>query len=104
MEEFDKSLEELIQVIKNSKEYQKCLSCREQMKKNPEILELIEKVKDCQKKIIRGNANEEEYQAYQDELNSIPLYQVYLQNLEVVNQMIEYIKDEFNQYFTDLLN
>ena len=39
-----------------------------------------------------------------DELNNIPLYITYSENLEKVNQMISYVNDELTDYFYEVLN
>ena len=107
MEEYYKSLEELISCISNSKEYKKCLELKEQMKDNSTITELIKKIKDTQKKYIKSNYDskiKEELDQYKERLESIPIYYIYNQELELVNQKIEYIKDSLNDYFNKLLN
>lgn len=37
-------------------------------------------------------------------LNEIPLFVTYNQNLEVVNQKLQMIQEEFNDYFDSKLN
>ena len=39
-----------------------------------------------------------------EKLNTIPIYVVYMQYLEKVNEMINLVKDELNDYFVDILN
>ena len=39
-----------------------------------------------------------------NKLNEIPIYVIYNQNLEKVNEMINLVKDELNTYFDNLLN
>ena len=39
-----------------------------------------------------------------EELFNIPIYKIYLDNLEVVNQKIDYVKDSLNDYFYKLFN
>ena len=39
-----------------------------------------------------------------EKLNTIPIYVVYMQYLEKVNEMINIVKDELNDYFVDILN
>lgn len=107
MEKLNKALEELIAVLKNSVEYQNCIKIREQMNQSSDIKNKIQKIKDCQKKYIRSQYDESVYEELcflEKELNEIPIYHVYLENLEKVNEKIDYIRDSFNQYFYDLLN
>ena len=40
----------------------------------------------------------------EQELNEIPIYAEYSNNLEVVNNMINLVKDELNDYFYHVLN
>ena len=106
MEELSKSLDEVISCIKNSKEYEKCIELKLRMDSNEEILELVKEIKLKQKKYIKNNDSNilSELKELEDRLNSIPIYHVYLENLEVVNNMINYVKDELNDYFDKLLN
>lgn len=107
MENLNKSIEELISIIINSKEYQTCLQLKEQMSENEELLSLISDVKNLQKKYIKSNYNEKVKQKLEEEdekLKQIPIYVIYNENLEIVNQMINTINEELNQYFYDKLN
>lgn len=107
MENLNKSIEELISIIINSKEYQTCLQLKEQMSENEELLSLISDVKNLQKKYIKSNYNEKVKQKLEEEdekLKQIPIYVIYNENLEIVNQMINTINAELNQYFYDKLN
>ncbi len=106
MEEVTKALDEVVSCIKNSKEYQNCISLKKKMDENEEIKELVKKVKEYQKKYIRNHdeALKEELDTLKKQLEGIPLYTVYLQNLEIINEKIEYVKDSLNDYFDQLLN
>ena len=48
--------------------------------------------------------NQLEVKKLEKELNEIPLYVRYMEHLERVNQMINYVKDELNDYFYHVLN
>ncbi len=104
--EIDKKLDELINIIKNSSEYINCLQIKEQMNKNKELNELIEKLKNTQKKYIKtkDKSVKEELDKYEKKLNSIPIYKEYNQYLVTVNEKIELIKEELNNYFNQKLN
>ena len=107
MESVNKSLKEVIDCIKDSKEYKNCLLLKEKMNSNEEILKLIEKVKDYQKKYVKSNYDENikvELEKLMKQLNDIPLYSIYIQNLELVNEKIDYVRDELNDYFYQLFN
>ena len=107
MEKVYKSLEEVINEIKNSSEYQEVLDIKEKMNENEELVELIEKVKELQKKYVRTNFDsniKEELDRVENKLNEIPIYNIYLEKLESVNNKINYVKDSLNDYFDKLLN
>ena len=107
MENVYKALEQVIDCIKCSSDYQTCLSLKEKMSHNDEIMNLIQKVKDTQKKYIRSDCSEKvkkELDSYQEQLMNIPIYHMYNDSLEKVNEMISYVKDTFNDYFYQILN
>lgn len=90
----------------NSKDYKSCIEIKKKMSANKELVQLVEKIKKLQKEYVRSNDLKiiEELKRLEDELNEIPIYVVYMQHLERVNQMINYVKDELNDYFYDVLN
>ena len=106
MEKLNKSLDEVVLCIKNSKEYKKCIELKEKMKSNDEINSLVKEIKLKQKKYIKSNDPNilSELNELEEKLNSIPIYHVYNENLEKVNYYINYVKDELNDYFIELLN
>lgn len=107
MEEFYKAIEDVISTITNSSEYQKCLKIKERMSDNKEITEILNKIKVLQKKYVRNNYDnsiKEELDELEKKLVNIPIYNIYLQNLEIVNDKIEYVKDSLNDYFYHLFN
>jgi len=106
MEKLNRSLDEVVNCIKNSKEYKKCIELKEKMKSNDEINSLVKEIKLKQKKYIRSNDSNifSELNELEERLNSIPIYNVYTKNLEKVNEYINYVKDELNDYFIELLN
>ena len=107
MENFYNNLDELIDYIKNTIEYKKCLELKSRMSNNSNINNLIENIKSLQKKYIKSNYDSDikvELDKLNDELNNIPLYITYSENLEKVNQMISYVNDELTDYFYKVLN
>ena len=107
MENFYNNLEELIDYIKNTIEYKKCLELKSKMRSNSDINSLIENIKNLQKKYIKSNYDSDiklELDKLNDELNNIPLYITYSENLEKVNQMISYVNDELTDYFYKIFN
>ena len=107
MEEVYRSLEEVISCIKNSVEYQKCITLKDKMNDNEEVKDFILKLKKTQQKYVKSNYSDsikQELDSYEKQLEEIPIYQIYLQNLEIVNEKIEYVKDCLNDYFYQLFN
>ena len=104
--QLNKALEEVINTIINSDDYKSCVQLKEKMSTNKEICELVEKIKILQKKYVRENDEEvlEELKSLEGRLNEIPIYVIYMQHLENVNKMINYVKDELNEYFYKVLN
>ena len=76
------------------------------MASNEELVSLIEKIKKLQKKYVNTNDQEllVELEKLEEELNNIPIYVIYMQYLEKVNEKIEFVKDELNNYFYEVLN
>lgn len=107
MEEVYKALKEVIECITNSKEYRDCISIKKKMEKNQELIKLIEDIKKLQKRYVNTNFSssiKKELDELEKKVNSIPIYVVYLQKLEMVNEKIEYIKESLNDYFNCLMN
>jgi len=106
MEELNKSIDDVINTIINSKEYKTCLELKDRMSDNTHIIELVNKIKTLQKKYIKSQDKDikKELDLLEQELNSIPIYHIYNINLEIVNNKILYVKDTLNNYFDNLLN
>ena len=107
MENFYNSLEELINYIKSTKEYKKCIELKNKMMSNSDISKLMNDIRTIQKKYIRSNYDssvKEELDKLNEELNNIPIYIIYCENLKIVNEMIDYVNDELSDYFYDIFN
>lgn len=107
MEKLLNKIDDLVNCIKNSDDYIKCIELQEKMSSNNEITDLVEKIKDLQKKYIKSNYDtviKKELDKTNDELMNIPVYAMYLGYLEKVNYKIDYVKDYMNDYFNKLLN
>ena len=76
------------------------------MKKNENINKLIKKIKRLQKLFVRENSEKIkiDIEAAEEKLNSIPIYNEYINNLKEVNEMIVLINDELNDYFSKKIN
>ena len=106
MEEFQNSLDEVVKCIKESKEYKNCIDLKKKMDTNEDIKRIVKEIKIKQKEYIKTNDLniKNRLDELEKELDSIPIYHIYLSNLEKVNEMINYVKDELNEYFDLLLN
>ena len=102
----DKALNDVIDCIKNSPEYIECVELKKKMDSNEEITKLIKDIKVLQKKLLRTDSIEvqEELDSKINRLNEIPIYSIYNQKLNVVNEKISYVNDELNDYFYKVLN
>ena len=76
------------------------------MNDNTELMDLIDKIKKLQRKYVNTNNDDilMELKDLEDKLNSIPIYVIYMQYLDKVNEKIEFVKDELNDYFYKILN
>ena len=100
-------LDKVINYILNSDEYKNCISIKKKMSENEELTSLINEVKELQKRYIKSNYDsniKNELDNKNDELNSIPIYNIYNNNLNKVNEMIDYVQDELNDYFYKVVN
>ena len=106
MDDLYNSLDEVIKCIKESPEYIKCNELKNKMNGNKEITELVNKTKKLQKEFIKTNdlSIKEELDKTTERLNEIPIYYTYNENLKLVNDKIEYVKDSLNNYFYRLFN
>lgn len=102
----NEALNEVINIIVNSDDYKKCIELKNTMSSNEELVSLIEKIKKLQKKYVNTNDQEilVELKKLEEELNNVPIYVIYMQYLEKVNEKIEFVKDELNNYFYEVLN
>ncbi len=100
------ALSDVISTITKSQDFKDCIAIKEKMSTNKELVELIEKVKKLQQKYVKTNdcKVKEELDVLEKQLESIPIYDSYLKKLEKVNQSIETIKDELNDYFYNVVN
>ena len=107
MENVNKEIDDLVDYIKNTDDYKKCIKLKKQMKDNSELMSLISEVKKLQKKSIKSNYDlliKEELDKKNKELLEIPIYVLYNKHLNNVNYMIDYINNSLNNYFYELLN
>lgn len=104
----NKELEELVSYIKNSFSYKKCLLIKEKMSTNHEICSLVADVKKLQKEYVRSGYSDaivkKELDDKEQKLKMIPIYVEYMNCLDEVNQMIDLVRDELNDYFMNVVS
>lgn len=107
MENLYSKLDDVILCIKKSHEYKMVLDIKKKMDSNEELKKKINDIKLLQKKYVKSNYDasvKKDLDKLNDELLEVPIYRIYLDNLSVVNEKIEYVKDSLNDYFYDLFN
>ena len=107
MENVNQAIDEIVNYIKSSSEYKNIISIKSQMCMYDELNSLISSIKSIQKKYVRSGYDfkyKEELDKLNEQLNEFPIYFIYQNNLEVINQKINYIKDTLNDYFYHLFN
>ena len=105
MENVVSDLEEIVNVIQNCNEYQMCIKLKKQMAENAFICERVKQIKKLQKRFVQSGYDskiKKELDKLVKELETIPVYVIYTENLEVVNQKIDYVRDSLNDYFQSL--
>lgn len=104
--QLNKALDEVISCIISTDEYQKCMQIKEKMSHNLELVGLIEEIKKLQKQYVNTNSEEvlEKVKELEKKLNDIPIYVIYMQYLDNVNEKISFINDSLNDYFYKLFN
>jgi cell fate (sporulation/competence/biofilm development) regulator YmcA (YheA/YmcA/DUF963 family) len=100
----NKAIDDVISVIVNSKDYQQCLQLKDKMKKNQELMKLIEDLKKTQKEYVKSGIGKEKIDSLEEELYQFPIYVVYMEHLEKVNDMLSYVEEDLNDYFYQLMN
>lgn len=102
----NKSVNDIVCSITGSQEFKECIRLKEKMNDNSEIKELVESIKKLQKEYVRTSDEKlkEELDILEKKLESIPLYAYYQKSLAEVNQKIDFIKDELNDYFYSVVN
>ena len=105
----DKTLDELFETIETSKEYQSYLEIGRVIEKNKEVNDLMQEIKELQKKSVRleetGNDEYKNVDKLIDEkvkcLNSIPIYQEYLRRMREFNSCLTESSNTIEKYIND---
>lgn len=97
-------IDEIVNEIETSEEYQKYLSLKEQIAKNKELMLLINKVRLLQKDYVHHLASKNELDLITEELNSYPIYREYNNVLSELNNTYAIIENSLNNYFQNKLS
>lgn len=104
-------IDEIIDIIKNSDEYQKYIEVSNKMKNNKEIITLIDEVKSLQKKLVKeqsfGNdisLIEEEINKKIEKLEEYPIYLEYTYLQEDLDNSISLVKTSIENYINNITN
>lgn len=102
--EIENKIDEIINEIESSPEYEKYLSLKDQIKNNKELMELINKVRVMQKDVLHKRKTKEDLEKIVDELNNHPLYREYNNTLYEINNTYGIIESSLNNYFDNIVN
>ena len=98
---------ELVKTIKEDSLYKEYMVLRHELKSNKEINNKIEEVKSLQRKYVMGNYQDKELldniNTLIKELESIPLYYIYSQKEEALNNNLLLIKEGLSSSFHDIV-
>ena len=100
-------VDEIINYIENSNDYQKYLLIKDKMKDDIEINNLLNEIRHLQKLLANNENNlqvKEELSLKNELLRNIPLYREYLNILDNLNNVFNIIETELNNYFNKIVN
>ena len=98
-EEILNKVDEIINEIEDSEDYQKYLKLKEEINKNKELVLLINEVRQMNKDYTHKLIKKEELDAKNNELNNHPLYREYLNTIATINNEFAIIENTINNYF-----
>ena len=98
---------ELVKTIKDDSLYKEYMELRLELKANKNINNKIEEVKRYQRKFVKGNYQDKEYldkiNSLVKELETIPLYYIYRQKEEELNNNLLLIKEGLRETFSNIV-
>ena len=98
---------ELVKTIKEDNLYKEYMELRHELKSNKEINDKIEEVKRLQRKYVKGDYQDKEIldniNTLTKELESIPLYYIYSQKEEELNNNLLLIKEGLSKTFSEIV-
>ena len=96
-------VERVIERIKKDTSYQNLLIVQREMRANQNVLSKIEQVKQLQQKYVKSKMQDEQIkhdlQKAKEELESIPLYQTYLECVSEVDSKLRTVESILNAFF-----
>ena len=103
--------DEIIEIIKNSNEYQQYIEISKKMKDNKEIVSLINNIKKLQQKLVKEQSLGNDINVLDNEINDklkrleeYPIYLEYLYLQEDLNKSINLIKESIENYINNITN
>lgn len=103
------NVDSLVDKIKNSEEYKDYEYLYNKLSNNKKATNLIKEIKVKQKQLVRKKVNGNDISSLDKEINdllialeSIPLYVDFINKQEELNKKFIYIKENLDNYFTDL--
>ncbi len=107
-EEIILKTQELTNKIKEDKLYKDYMKLRQELKKDENITKTIEEIKRLQRKYVKANYHDKETLAkinnLTNELEKIPLYVIYQQKEENLNNNLVFIKEGLRDTFSSIVD
>ncbi len=104
-------LEEILDLIKDSQDYQDYVFLKAKLAKNEKALKLIAEVKKLQKQVVRKEVKkedtsqeEQEIEKLLESLNQIPLYLDFVETQQKLNEVYQMIDTKLDNYFQKIGN
>jgi len=104
-------IDDIIDLIKESKEYQDYQFLFDKLDKNEQANLLIKEVKELQKQIVKKEVLkdstfelENKLNSLLEQLNKIPLYVEFVEKQEELNEKYQSVKQKLDDYFYNILN
>lgn len=105
-QEIPNKVQEIVNLVKSSEDYQNYLYLENKMKSHPTIPKIIEQIKKLQKEAVQKESQglditsiEQKLSSLEKQLKGIPLYQDFIHEQEKLNHVFIYIKDTIEQLF-----
>lgn len=107
-EEIILKVKELTNKIKEDKLYQDYMKLRQELKKDENITQTIEEIKRLQRKYVKTNYQDKEVlekiNNLTNELEKIPLYAIYQQKEEELNNNLVFINEGLKDTFSSIVD